>query len=289
MSYQHISSYINIYIYIYCLVVSTPLKNISQLGLLFPIYGKIKNVLFFALSAPLPKWVTQLRPYCCGSETPQKVKRLPCSRGWRSKTLSKNTLNSLKLLLRKVKTNRTPETSYPMTHRSHCRHATTHFGITEVLLKHESEVLDTNAQPCMVRQLGLGALFDHPFAINFGYVPRPLMTSETYIQLQVGDPLQRLRHVSDGRNPAMYSYRKGGPKELPKGVALKLQVEWVLPNFLNKECSKPPTSVYIYIYIISRIISTLLLKLITVYHISPLYPDKQCQPTVQKRIPSSWW
>jgi hypothetical protein len=25
-------------------VVSTPLKNISQLGLLFPIYGKIKNV-----------------------------------------------------------------------------------------------------------------------------------------------------------------------------------------------------------------------------------------------------
>ena len=26
------------------LVVSTPLKNISQMGLLFPIYGKIKNV-----------------------------------------------------------------------------------------------------------------------------------------------------------------------------------------------------------------------------------------------------
>jgi hypothetical protein len=26
------------------LVVSTPLKNISQLGLLFPIYGKMKNV-----------------------------------------------------------------------------------------------------------------------------------------------------------------------------------------------------------------------------------------------------
>ena len=26
------------------LVVSTPLKNISQLGSLFPIYGKIKNV-----------------------------------------------------------------------------------------------------------------------------------------------------------------------------------------------------------------------------------------------------
>ena len=26
------------------LVVSTPLKNISQLGLFFPIYGKIKNV-----------------------------------------------------------------------------------------------------------------------------------------------------------------------------------------------------------------------------------------------------
>jgi hypothetical protein len=26
------------------LVVSTPLKNISQLGLIFPIYGKIKNV-----------------------------------------------------------------------------------------------------------------------------------------------------------------------------------------------------------------------------------------------------
>jgi hypothetical protein len=28
----------------YWLVVSTPLKNISQLGLLFPIYGKINNV-----------------------------------------------------------------------------------------------------------------------------------------------------------------------------------------------------------------------------------------------------
>ena len=28
------------YIYIYWLVVSTPLKNISQLGLLLPIYGK---------------------------------------------------------------------------------------------------------------------------------------------------------------------------------------------------------------------------------------------------------
>ena len=28
------------------LVVSTPLKNISQLGWLFPLYGKIKNVLF---------------------------------------------------------------------------------------------------------------------------------------------------------------------------------------------------------------------------------------------------
>ena len=26
------------------LVVSTPLKNISQMGVLFPIYGKIKNV-----------------------------------------------------------------------------------------------------------------------------------------------------------------------------------------------------------------------------------------------------
>ena len=32
------------YTYIYWLVVSTPLKNISQLGLLFPIYGKIKKV-----------------------------------------------------------------------------------------------------------------------------------------------------------------------------------------------------------------------------------------------------
>ena len=29
---------------IICLVVSTPLKNISQMGVLFPIYGKIKNV-----------------------------------------------------------------------------------------------------------------------------------------------------------------------------------------------------------------------------------------------------
>jgi len=35
---HHISLMIN------WLVVSTPLKNISQMGLLFPIYGKIKNV-----------------------------------------------------------------------------------------------------------------------------------------------------------------------------------------------------------------------------------------------------
>ena len=38
--YQHIIYYI----YIYWLVVSTPLKNISQLRLLFPIYGKIKKM-----------------------------------------------------------------------------------------------------------------------------------------------------------------------------------------------------------------------------------------------------
>ena len=31
-------------IYIYWLVVSTPLKNMSQLGILDPIYGKIKHV-----------------------------------------------------------------------------------------------------------------------------------------------------------------------------------------------------------------------------------------------------
>ena len=36
-----ITQYICIYNW---LVVSTPLKNISQLGVLFPIYGKIKNV-----------------------------------------------------------------------------------------------------------------------------------------------------------------------------------------------------------------------------------------------------
>ena len=38
------SSIIYIIIYIYWLVVSTPRKNIGQLGLLFPIYGKINNV-----------------------------------------------------------------------------------------------------------------------------------------------------------------------------------------------------------------------------------------------------
>ena len=44
--YIYIYTHIYIYIYVYThsiwLVVSTPLKNISQLGLLFPIYGKIK-------------------------------------------------------------------------------------------------------------------------------------------------------------------------------------------------------------------------------------------------------
>ena len=46
--YIYICIYLYIYmyisIYIYWLVVWTPLKNISQLGWLFPIYGKIKNV-----------------------------------------------------------------------------------------------------------------------------------------------------------------------------------------------------------------------------------------------------
>ena len=51
MAHQNLTVYQNfiiyhlkdIYIYIW-LVVSTPLKHISQLGLLFPIYGKIKHV-----------------------------------------------------------------------------------------------------------------------------------------------------------------------------------------------------------------------------------------------------
>jgi hypothetical protein len=41
----HIDTYMLISIFVFIwLLVSTPLKNISQLGLLFPIYGKIKNV-----------------------------------------------------------------------------------------------------------------------------------------------------------------------------------------------------------------------------------------------------
>jgi hypothetical protein len=46
-------------------VVSTPLKNTSQLGLLFPIYGKIKNVpnhqpesVIFGNSSENAKWRT---------------------------------------------------------------------------------------------------------------------------------------------------------------------------------------------------------------------------------------
>ena len=40
----HFFKFGNSYIVLYWLVVSTPLKNNSQLGLLFPIYAKIKNV-----------------------------------------------------------------------------------------------------------------------------------------------------------------------------------------------------------------------------------------------------
>ena len=40
------------------LVVSTPLKNISQLGSLFPMYGKIK-MFFFTLGNPGLGWCTQ--------------------------------------------------------------------------------------------------------------------------------------------------------------------------------------------------------------------------------------
>ena len=54
----------------YCwLVVSTPLKNISQLGLLFPICGKIKNV-----PNHQPDWgFTELEHGCCFS-SPRDMK-----------------------------------------------------------------------------------------------------------------------------------------------------------------------------------------------------------------------
>ena len=73
MAHQNLMVYRNfiiyhlkdIYIYIW-LVVSTPLKHISQLGLLFPIYGKhvpnqqpytyIYNYIYIQ-SSEIPKWV----------------------------------------------------------------------------------------------------------------------------------------------------------------------------------------------------------------------------------------
>ena len=177
---------------------------------------------FFALSAPLPKWDTQLRP-CSGiSDSSQEIKHLPRSCSWCRELPSQNTFNSLKLLLGKMKTNRTPETSYPMTDRPHGCTATAHFGVSEILLQHKSEVLDPHIQTGMVRQLRLGASFDNPLSRLLGDVPSSLVSAEANVQLQERHPLQRLRHVTDARQPAMYSIRQGGAEKLSKGRGLQV-------------------------------------------------------------------
>jgi hypothetical protein len=75
------------------------------------------------------------------------------------------------------------------------------------LLQHEPEVLDSNIQTCVVRQLGLGAIFSNPFSRLLGDVPSSLVLAETYVQLQKGYPFEWLGVISDTNQPAMYSRR----------------------------------------------------------------------------------
>ena len=57
------------------LVVSSPLTNISQLGLLFPIYGKIRNV---PNHQPVILWLSQLPPFRPGfSSHPMHHRAVP--------------------------------------------------------------------------------------------------------------------------------------------------------------------------------------------------------------------
>ena len=63
---------------IFWLVVSTPLKNISQLGLLFPIYGKIKNVpnhqpVFVVVMSWIGRFLSGSQPKKHGSNNQQSI------------------------------------------------------------------------------------------------------------------------------------------------------------------------------------------------------------------------
>jgi hypothetical protein len=125
------------------------------MGRIIPYIIENKNV--SPLSAPLPKWDTQLRPYSCGSDSPQIGKRTPCPRGRSSAPTQKKPINSLKHLLATKKPNRTPETTISMTSRSRSGTATSHIGVTEVRLYLTAKVLAPDVQTDMVRQLCLGA------------------------------------------------------------------------------------------------------------------------------------
>jgi len=58
----------------------------------------------------------------------------------------------------------------------------------------------------MVRQLS------SPFATTLDDGPRALMPLETYVQLQVRNPTERLPGITDALSPSMYSGCKGRPK-----------------------------------------------------------------------------
>ena len=159
---------------------------------------------FFTLSAARPSWVSQRWLYVDSSDTPHSVKRMTSPRGRHRQFGSQNTLNKRKFSLNQMEPNRTPETVYPMTTGSNSGTTELNTRISQILLQHQTKVLDPETEPCMVRQRGKLAGFSMPFAINLRDEPWPLSTLETYVQLEVRNPTKRLSSVTDAGKPSLY-------------------------------------------------------------------------------------
>jgi hypothetical protein len=100
--------------------------------------------MFFPLSSTVPGWGSQRRPCCCG-QTPLKLSRVsPDPVAGTVRCLASTRSTSLNSGFRKMETNSSPKASNPMTMWPHCAATELHFGVLEVLLKHQSEILYTD-------------------------------------------------------------------------------------------------------------------------------------------------
>ena len=78
------------------------------------------------------------------SDAPQTLKSFTRPRCWHSKVFGQHPFNIIELSFRKMETNSSPKASNPMTMWPHCAATELHFGVLEVLLKHQSEILYTD-------------------------------------------------------------------------------------------------------------------------------------------------